>query len=220
MLDSFISRTRFYDITGYLLPGELFLGVVWLYIKAFWGDDCANRIVAIVCQNWMISVVILFIAVAYAVGHLANAASKILLEECFLGYEYEKRADWYLRVERGDPVYRNNVFARFKEHFGYEMSDSRSAGRIIQGWAEQELPAPSLTTFRFLCFYGMNRTFALLVLFLIPPSGYLGMRQLHCCCGTSIIIVELGVFALFIFQYLRFVELYADSLPGLLLMKR
>ena len=106
-----------------------------------------------------------------------------------------------------------------EEKFGYSLASSIAAGSVIQGWAEQKLPAPSMTTFRFLCFYGMNRTLAVLTIATIPPVAHWSLAHSHFCCMIIVILAGIIFAGMFIYQYLRFVEYYADSIPELLLME-
>lgn len=220
MVDSLIARTRFYDITGYLIPGELTIGIVWLYAKVFGLNDYAARALSFVSAYWMVSLVLIFISGAYAIGHLANSTSKLLLEHFLLKSAYKKNADWFSRIENDSTGRGEKILARFEEEFGYKAQPSNNPGTVIQGWAEQTLPAPSLTTFRFLCFYGMNRTFTLLSLLAVPPISYWVFVRSHFCCMVCVVITGVTISILFGYQYLRFVKSYSDSIPELLLMKR
>lgn len=35
MLEQLIARARFYDFTGYWIPGNLTIGIIWLYARVF-----------------------------------------------------------------------------------------------------------------------------------------------------------------------------------------
>lgn len=220
MIDALIARTRFYDITGYLIPGELLLGIVWLYMKVFGWGSYADRAMAFVSDHWMTSLVLIFLAGAYAVGHMANSLSKILFERLLFKQAYEVNSNWFSRVQSDSTGRGSKILDRFKEEFGYEATNDNKPSTVIQGWAEQVLPAPSLTTFRFLCFYGMNRTFMLLNLLLIPPVSHWTLLHSHFCCMAGVIVAGLITSGLFGYQYLRFVKSYSDSIPELLLMKQ
>lgn len=219
MIEALIGRTRFYDITGYLIPGEIMMGIVWLYIKVFGWSCYADRSLSFVSEHWLASTVLIFFAGAYTIGHLVNALSKVLLEKFLFSSAYEKNADWLSRVRKDNTGRGVEILAVFEKKFGYKPDPSNKPGAVIQGWAEQELPAPSHTTFRFLCFYGMNRAFALLSLLVIPPIAHWVLLHSHFCCMILAIIACLAISSLFSFQYLRFVKTYSDSLPELLLMK-
>lgn len=219
MIDSLISRTRFYDITGYLIPGELSIGIIWLYAKVFGFENYAECALTFISDNWMVSLTLIFIAGAYSMGHLVNSTSKLLLEQFLLRHYYEKNSDWLSRVKKDSTGRGETILHNFEKHFGYKANSDNKSGMVIQGWAEQVLPAPSLTTFRFLCFYGMNRTFTLLSLLVIPPIAYWMLVHSHFCCMILAIIIGVIISILFGIQYLRFVKSYSDSIPELLLMK-
>ena len=131
---------------------------------------------------------------------------------------YKKNADWLKRIQEKNEGKEKEIMKRFEEKFKYSPTSYLAAGSVIQGWAEQNLPAPSMTTFRFLCFYGMNRTLAILTLAMIPPSAHWVLIHSHFCCMMMTIFVGVVIFGMFIYQYLRFVEYYANSIPELLLM--
>lgn len=220
MIEALIGRTRFYDITGYLIPGEIMIGIMWLYARVFGWSVYANKALDFVSEHWVASTVLIFFAGAYTIGHLVNAASKVFLEKFLLASAYEKNADWLSRVKKDNTGRGAEILACFEKKFGYKPDSGNKPSAVIQGWAEHELPAPSHTTFRFLCFYGMNRAFAFLNLLIIPPVAYWILMHSHFCCMILSIIVCLATSSLFGFQYLRFVKVYSNSLPELLLMKR
>ena len=219
MLDSLVARARFYDFTGYWIPGNLAIGIVWVYAWVFGWESRANKAIEFVSSHWVAATILIFIVGGYAMGHLVNALSKLLLEKCILKWAFDENKDWLSRIRSDKTGKGAAVLKRFNDVFKFDPQSSSAAGSVIQGWAEQCLPAPSMTTFRFLCFYGMNRTLSVLTIFLIPPVAHWVLVRSHCCCMLCAIVVGLFVSFLFGFQYLRFVKLYADSLPELLLMK-
>ena len=147
-----------------------------------------------------------------------NAISKLLIERIVFAIAYKNSADWLERLQKRNGAKEQVILKRFKEKFGYNPTSSVAAGPVIQGWAEQKLPAPSMTTFRVLCFYGMNRTLAVLTIAIIPPAAHWSLTHSHFCCMIIVILAGILFAGMFIYQYLRFVEYYADSLPELLLM--
>lgn len=219
MIDSLVARARFYDFTGYWIPGNLAIGIAWVYAWVFGWESQANKAIEFVSAHWVAATILIFIVGGYAVGHLVNALSKLLLEKCILKRAFDENKDWLTRIKSNKTGKGAAVLKRFNEVIKYDPQSSSAAGSVIQGWAEQCLPAPSMTTFRFLCFYGMNRTLSVLTIFLIPPVAHWVLDHSHFCCMLFVIVVGFCVSLLFGFQYLRFVKLYADSLPELLLMK-
>lgn len=218
MLESLVSRARFYDITGYWIPGNLTIGIIWLYARVFGWAEEADKAIAFVGDHWLASTILVFIVGGYAIGHLVNALSKLLIEKIVFSNAYEKNADWLARLKERNGTKEQEILHRFSDKFKYEPSSYKAAGSVIQGWAEEKLPAPSMTTFRFLCFYGMNRTLAILTLAVIPPTAHWVLRHSHFCCMIITIFVGVFISGMFIYQYLRFVEYYANSIPELLLM--
>ena len=218
MLESLIARARFYDITGYWIPGNLALGVIWLYARVFGWAESADKAISFIGDHWLSSTILVFVVGGYAVGHLVNSISKLLIEKIVFAIPYKKNADWLKRIQEKNEDKEKEIMKRFEEKFKYSPTSYLAAGSVIQGWAEQNLPAPSMTTFRFLCFYGMNRTLAILTLAMIPPSAHWVLIHSHFCCMMMTIFVGVVIFGMFIYQYLRFVEYYANSIPELLLM--
>ena len=64
----------------------------------------------------------------------------------------------------------------------------------------------------------MNRTLAVLTIAIIPPVAHWSLAHSHFCCMIIVILTGIVFAGMFIYQYLRFVEYYANSLPELLLM--
>lgn len=219
MLDSLVARARFYDITGYWIPGNIALGIVWLYAKVFGWADTANNILLFVGDHWIASSILIFAAGGYAMGHLVNSISELLIEKVVFAIPYQKKANWLKRIQERNGDKEKEVIKRFHDKFNYVPTSYIATGPVIQGWAEQNLPAPSMTTFRFLCFYGMNRTLAILTLAMIPPAAYWVLVHSHFCCMVVTILAGVFIVGMFIYQYLRFVEYYANSIPELLLME-
>ena len=218
MLESLIARARFYDFTGYWIPGNLAIGIIWLYARVFGWAAEADKAISFVEKHWLASTILIFIVGGYAIGHLVNAISKLLIEKIAFAVAYKNSADWLGRLKKRNGSKEQVILERFEEKFGYSPNSSVSAGPVIQGWAEQKLPAPSMTTFRFLCFYGMNRTLAVLTIAIIPPAAHWSLAHSHFCCMIIVILAGIIFAGMFIYQYLRFVEYYADSIPELLLM--
>ena len=218
MLESLIARARFYDFTGYWIPGNLTIGIIWIYARVFGWAAEADKAISFVEKHWLASTILIFIVGGYAIGHLVNAISKFLIEKIAFAVAYKNSADWLGRLKKRNGSKEKVILKRFEEKFGYSPNSSVAAGPVIQGWAEQKLPAPSMTTFRFLCFYGMNRTLAVLTIAIIPPAAHWSLAHSHFCCMIIVILAGIIFAGMFIYQYLRFVEYYANSIPELLLM--
>lgn len=218
MLESLVARARFYDIVGYWIPGNLTLGIIWLYVRVFGWAELSNKAISFVGDHWLASTILVFVAGGYATGHLVNSISKLLIEKVVFAIPYKKNADWLKRIQERNGDKEKEMLMRFYNKFNYVPTSSIAAGPVIQGWAEQNLPAPSMTTFRFLCFYGMNRTLAILTLAMIPPIAHWVLAHSHFCCMMITIFAGVFISSMFIYQYLRFVEYYANSIPELLLM--
>ena len=155
MLESLVARARFYDITGYWIPGNVTIIIGWLYAWAFGWREQANRVLAYASDNLVVFGILIVIVGGYAIGHLVNSVSKLLLEKLVLAGSFKRNRDWLSRLQSDSSFKKDEVMRRFNQEFHYQPTSSASAGGVIQGWAEQQLPAPSMTTFRFLCFYGM-----------------------------------------------------------------
>lgn len=218
MLESLVARARFYDITGYWIPGNLTLGITWLYARVFGWVEPADKVISFIGDHWLASTILVFVAGGYATGHLVNSISKLIIEKIVFATIYKMNADWLKRIQERNGDKEKEVIRRFHDKFNYVPTSYIAAGPVIQGWAEQHLPAPSMTTFRFLCFYGMNRTLAILTLAMIPPTAYWVLVHSHFCCMMFTILAGVFISGMFIYQYLRFVEYYANSIPELLLM--
>jgi len=218
MLESLVARARFYDIVGYWIPGNLALGVIWLYARVFGWAESADKAISFIGDHWLASTILVFVAGGYATGHLVNSISKLLIEKIIFAIPYKKNADWLKRIQERNGDKEKEILKRFRDKFNHVPTSYIAAGPVIQGWAEQNLPAPSMTTFRFLCFYGMNRTLVILTLAMIPPTAHWVLVHSHFCCMIVTILAGVIVTGMFIHQYLRFVECYANSISELLLM--
>ena len=218
MIDSMLARARFYDITGYWIPGNLAIALAWFYVWAFGYQEQANKIIQYAAERWIVLMVFVCVACGYAIGHMVNAISKLVLEKCILVRQFKKDSDWLQRVKDDQSGRGIEILRRFEKEFHYKPVSSDADGGVIQGWAEQKMTAPSMTTFRYLCFYGINRTLLLLSLASIPPIAYVVYSKTCWCCMIMSVIVGILISIIFGYQYLRFVKYYADSLPELLLM--
>ena len=99
MLESLIARARFYDITGYWIPGNLALGVIWLYARVFGWAESADKVISFIGDHWLSSTILVFVVGGYAVGHLVNSISKLLIEKIVFAIPYKKNADWLKRIQ-------------------------------------------------------------------------------------------------------------------------
>ena len=149
MLEQLVARARFYDFTGYWIPGNLTIGIIWLYARVFGWAVEADKAILFVEKHWLASTILVFIVGGYAIGHLVNAISKLLIEKIAFVIAYKNSADWLARLKERNGAKEQEILKRFEKKFGYSPVSSIAAGTVIQGWAEQKLPAPSMTTFRF-----------------------------------------------------------------------
>ena len=81
MLESLVARARFYDIVGYWIPGNLTLGVIWLYARVFGWAELSSKAISVVGDHWLASTILVFVVGGYAIGHLVNSISKLLPRE-------------------------------------------------------------------------------------------------------------------------------------------
>ena len=86
MLGQLIARARFYDFTGYWIPGNLAVGIIWLYARVFGWAAEADKAISFVEKHWLASTILIFIVGGYAIGHLVNAISKLLIEKMLIKY--------------------------------------------------------------------------------------------------------------------------------------
>lgn len=218
MLDALVSRSRFYDMLGYWIPGNVVLGIIWVFLKVIFCESLAEHILTCVSANLAVSVIVIFIVSGYVLGHLANSFSKLLIENFMLKGIIRNRFDWYGRIKSEDSDRCKIIESRFKNEFGYRLSGDTADSILIQEWSAQKIPAVSMTTTRYLCFYGMNRTLGMLTLLIMLPTVPWVFLRSGRVCGISYSLACIGMVGLFLFQYLRFAKAYADRLPIMLLV--
>lgn len=223
MLNTLSARTTFYDIIGYFVPGALSLGIVWLWLVILGGGVISDMLVEAMLKHWVAASVFLA-ALSYVAGHCANSCSSWLLEKHVFASAFKIAADWFKRVHEESPE-REAVIAKHADsEFHLVPNELKSFDLLIR--MEEFFPQSTISGFSFLCFYGMCRTLALLAWFSSIPVGiYIGIKW----DGTILTMVAAGVVsgvficlvgALFINQYLRFVQYYYDFLGSTLMFSR
>lgn len=216
MINSFATRTRFYDFIGYLFPGQVIIVIGWLY--ALWiNSNLAWRVAYYAQKIWPIVLVVVFLAVAYALGHAVNSASKIILEKCILKKCYQVRADWLARALVDKSPRGKLLLKKFEQRFGYQLESY--VGFELVCWCDEYIPNAAITGSRFLSFYGFCRSMVLLTFFgMIPTIGMIVKRQGWCWLVLLCFVVFATFIFLFCYQYLRFVREYADFNASTLLV--
>lgn len=217
MLNTFAARARFYDITGYLFPGQILIFVIWSYLRVFDNPDFAWQIVKHAQDNWIAALVLVFLAGAYVLGHVVNSASSLIIEKWLFKDAFAKNSDWIGRAIADKSGRGAAILKCFEDRFGYKPESSFVPE--VAGWADEFLPNAAMSGFRFLSFYGLCRSMVLLTFVEMFPFVVWVYQRSHCVCGAVMAaVVSLLLCWLFLNQYLRFVKYCADFNAATLLM--
>ena len=210
MTNTISSRATFYDLTGYLLPGSLLIGIVWLYWYAFGDSETAIRFLRRAHHLGSFWLAIGVIVVGYFAGHLANSASSMLFEGCIFKSAFKNWRDWYGRMNDDRKARVDEVAMR---EFGVPAKELKVFDVRVR--MENTMPNAAITGLCFLSYYGMSRTLSLLSFLVVPVLIAIWLSQRSFCLGVVVVPVAVGLF--FGYQYSRFVVYYCDFLGSTLL---
>ena len=224
MFNNLTSRATFYDITGYLMPGILSIGIGWATCYIYGGRVVLDETITALGKMGGVVTTLVLIAVGYVCGHFLNALSSAVYEKWLLKNYFIKAKDWQSRLPKYGKPRESMISIRAKAIYGVEVGDLQSFDLRIR--AEEKLPQSFVTGFCFLSFYGMCRTLSLIALLSLPLVAKLGWGS--CCCGCQFVwmckalvafgfaALIFGIAAAFAYQYLRFVTYYYDYLGSTL----
>ena len=151
-------------------------------------------------------------------GHLVNAFSSLIIQKWLFRKPFARAMDWRTRSQKNSPKRMDRIRERSFELYGLLPDDLKTFDLRIRG--EEEMPQSFVTGFSFLSFYGMNRTLSLLCVLASVPSCELARRTgLLSHPAASVLLalaLTVGSAALFLHQYLRFVEYYDNYLESIL----
>jgi hypothetical protein len=210
-------KTTIYDIFGYLLPGMLSIGCIFVFyrqatedvglIDAFTGNLCGVNVYS--CAA--------LVGVGYLVGHFVSALSSLVLEKWMLHKLNLFGKSWDLIKILDNDTYQQ-LSKKYKEVFKLEANKDEKFFRNCLVYVEARQPAVYSTAFVFLSFYGMARGIALIAITsAIWAFIYIGFYSKQCVCAVYVILALLA-FAGFMRQYLRFQRYFRQHiLSGFLL---
>lgn len=212
MLNALSSRSTFYDITGYLIPGILTLGLIWMYW--FFIGDCQS---AMQFLRYLHKIGVFFttvgVAVAgYAIGHLANSVSSWLYEGVLFKAQFEHWRNWYSRMS---DVRKKIANGSAQREFGVEASQLKTFDIRIR--MENKMPNVAVTGLCFISYYGMCRTLSLISFLAIPLVSILSCSDYELCVFAPLLLLCVSLF--FGYQYSRFVIYYNDFLGSTLIQR-
>jgi hypothetical protein len=221
MFDSLTSRATFYDITGYLVPGICAEGVAWLWLYAFRPEPAVALLSGPLWKGGGFVVAVLLVATGYIAGHLVNDLSCIIIQKWLFRKPFARAMDWRTRSLKNSPKRMDRIRERSFELYGLLPEDLKTFDLRIRG--EEGMPQSFVTGFSFLSFYGMNRTLSLLCVLASVPCCELARRTgllPHPAASVFLALaLTVGSAALFLHQYLRFVEYYYNYLGSTLLVR-
>ena len=225
MFNNLTSRATFYDVTGYLMPGILSIGIGWATCYIYGGHVVLDETITVLSKMGGVVTTLVLIAVGYVCGHLLNALSSAFYEKWLLKKYFIKAKDWQSRLPRYGKSRESMISIRAKAIYGVDVDDLQSFDLRIR--AEEKLAQSFVTGFCFLSFYGMCRTLSLIALLTLPFSVKFGWDSCHCGCqyawickalvALAFAVIILGIAVAFAYQYLRFVAYYYDYLGSTLL---
>ena len=227
MLDNLTSRGTFYDISGYLIPGLVFVGELWMTWYAFSDGSCALSFAMSLWQNGGFLTAICFIFVGYLLGHFVNSASSAVLEKWLFASKFKQMSNWQARAESvvGDRL--KKLHERSNEIYGFDIQQFQVFDLLAR--AEEHLPRAFVSGFCFLSFYGMCRSLSLLSALSFPAIFAIAYSVCECTCkyawicksayGLLWCILPMISAVVFYNQYMRFVKYYADFLGSTLLCR-
>lgn len=227
MINSIASRGTLYDITGYVMPGFVAEGILWLTAYAFGCSEGAVGFAKTVWKEGGFLSAIVFVVAAYVLGHMVNSVSSAVIEKRICFKRFKDAADWYSRMKRKGGSRLMLIESRAMELFNVNASELETFDILAR--AAEYLPRAFVSGFSFLSFYGMCRSLSLLCFLAIPSIFSISFNGYTCACEHELVCkILVGLLACvpvliaavaFWNQYLRFVKYYADYLASTLLCK-
>jgi hypothetical protein len=225
MFNNLTSRATFYDVTGYLIPGILSIGIGWATCYIYGGRVVLDETVVVLGKMGGVVTALILVAIGYVCGHLLNALSSAIYEKWLFKGFFAKAKDWQSRLSINGKSREIRICSRAKMLYGVDVQDLQGFDLRIR--AEEKMPQSFVTGFCFLSFYGMCRTLSFIAILALPLIAKLGWDNCRCVCqcawwcklmvSVSFVILMLGIALAFAFQYLRFATNYYDYLGSTLL---
>lgn len=227
MLDNLTSRGTFYDISGYLIPGLVFVGELWMTWYAFSDGSCALSFAMSLWQNGGFLTAICCIFVGYLFGHFVNSVSSAVLEKWLFADKFRQMSNWQARAEASGGDRLKKLGERSDKVFGLDIKQLQVFDLLTH--AAEYLPRAFVSGFSFLSFYGMCRSLSMLSVLVIPAVFTIAYSSCGCTCeyawsyksayGLLWCLLPMISAIAFFNQYMRFVKYYADFLGSTLLCK-
>lgn len=114
MISNFGARTTFYDMIGYLMPGILSLGILWMYWYVLIDPQTALFFASFMVRHVGITSIGL-VMVGYAMGHLVNSLSSLLLEKWIFRKAFKDSKNWFGRAKEASQVRANQIYNNAQE---------------------------------------------------------------------------------------------------------
>lgn len=212
MLNTISSRSTFYDLTGYLIPGILSLGLIWMYW--YFVGDCQSALefLKVLRKIGVFFTTFGVVVVGYAIGHLINSISSWLYERVLFRTGFLSWRNWVSRMSESR-LTRANETAMIE----YRVDASALKAFDIRVRMENKMPNAAVTGLCFLSYYGMCRTLSFLSLLAVPLVSILCFSDYDLCVFSPILPFCASIF--FGYQYSRFVIYYYDFLGSTLLLQ-
>lgn len=148
-----------YDFFGYFSPGALFLITIIVEKKHFEGKIQIYKSLAKSLNSITMIEIILFVFIAYIIGHIISSASSFIIEKGLL-----KRTKCIYEMLLIENILPQSIYEKFQEKFKQEFKTDyeESMFRTVLCYVQVKHISIYETAFVFLSFYGMARNFALI----------------------------------------------------------
>ncbi len=227
MISSISSRGTWYDITGYIMPGFVAEGVLWLTAYTLGFAERSIAFARVVWTDGGFLCATVFVAFAYVLGHMVNSISSAVIEKWLCSKRFKDAADWYNRIKKEGGPRAVEIESRVEKLFHIKADELETFDVLAR--AVEYLPRAFISGFSFLSFYGMCRSLSLLCFLALPSVFIISFKGCTCACEHQLVCkIVVGLLACipvlisaiaFGNQYLRFVKYYADYLASTLLCK-
>lgn len=211
MTKSLSSRATFYDLTGYLVPGVITLGLVWLYWFFLFDFNTAWSFLKFLQKMGVFCTTAAIVILGYAVGHVMNSISSLLFERLLFKSGFDKWKAWSSRMSESRKARVKEVIS---EEFKTDLPDIKAFDIRIR--MENYMPNAAITGLCFLSYYGMCRTLSLVSILCLPLASILCFVYDGLCLFLP--LVPCFVSLCFGYQYSRFVIYYYDFLGSTLML--
>ena len=152
-------KTTFYDIAGYLVPGMVFVTV--LFIGYNHSMACHQSFLELrnSIQNLSYTEIATLVIISYLTGHVLSSLSYFIIEVLLL------KIPCFKRFKKSEMIVSLNIYNAFSEKFqktfGFEPQERDFTACIC--YVESKQPSIYSTTLIFKSFYGMARNLTLIL---------------------------------------------------------